>query len=363
MEMHRCFISERSIELVNEVLRSGWISEGVKVREFEEALIAKGLRNPVAVNSGTSAIHLGLVVAGVEPGDEIILPAQTFVATGMAVLMAGAVPVFADIDPHTGNICPESIKRGVSHRTKAVVPVHWAGLPVDLSALKELSYSYELTIVEDAAHAFGAEYKGDVIGSISRFTAFSFQSIKHLTTGDGGALCCQLATDETKARRGRWFGWDRSRPTGPLGERTDKVVDPGFKYHMNDLAAAVGLGNLEGFPYRLARRRDIDNIYRKELEGVKGLSLLKQYNDRTSACWIFSVLVDRRTDFVLAMKKRGIPCSVINSRIDRHPVFGGVRSNLPGQAEFDAKHIALPCHDGLTDEDVYKVVEAVKGGW
>ena len=270
-------ISDRAIQQATEVLRSGWVSEGFRVAEFEEVLSREHLlSHPVALNSGTSALHLALVLAGVKAGDEVVLPPQTFVATGHAVLMQQATPVFADIDPTTGNLSAASLECALSARTRAVIAVHWGGYPCDLTALGEIAARHNVVLIEDAAHAFGAALRGRAIGSLSRFTCFSFQAIKHVTCGDGGALCCSDAADAAEARRRRWFGIDRAQ-AGPfeLGEREGDIGSAGFKYHMNDLAAAIGLGNLAGFRERLARRREIAAVYREGLEGVPGLTLLR----------------------------------------------------------------------------------------
>jgi perosamine synthetase len=334
------------------------------VKRFESALSERlGLRNPVAVNSGTAALHLALALVGVGPGDEVILPAQTFVATGLVILMQRARPVFADIDPMTGNLAPGSIAERISPRTKAVIPVHWAGYPCDMDEINALAARHGLAVVEDAAHALGATYKGKPVGSISRFTAFSFQAIKHLTTGDGGALCCLDEADARAAFSRRWFGIDRpnSRPS-ILGEREYDIDAVGYKYHMNDLAAAVGLGNLEDFPQRLARRQRIGSYYRNHLQNVPGLQLLRLDDDRTHAYWLFTVLVERREDLIRRLAEQGIPTSVVHLRIDHNSVFGGVRPDLPGQAEFNGRQVALPMHDSLTDEDVWKVVRCVQEG-
>ncbi len=365
MELHHCHVSAAAKERALECLDDGHLSEGLRVHLFEHRLYERlGLVNPVAVNSGTSALHLALVLAGVGSGDEVILPAQTFIATGMAVLMCGAKPVFADIDPETGNISVSSVAEKLSERTKAIIPVHWAGLPCDINELNLIiGYDWSGLLIEDAAHALGATYKGKPIGSISQFTCFSFQAIKHLTTGDGGALCCLSSNDYTDARRRRWFDLYREDPVNELGERPRFAIDVGFKYHMNNLAASIGLGNLDTFPQRLKRRQDINQRYREELKSVPGFQLLRHDSDRTSACWTFSVLVDQRLSFVRAMKSRWVPTGIINSRIDKHPVFNQPNNELPGQAMWDAKHIALPCHEGLTGDEVTQVIKAVKGGW
>jgi perosamine synthetase len=166
------------------------LSEGRLVKEFEEKLEKElGLKNPIAVNSGTSALHLAIVLAGIGPGDEVILPAQTFIATGLVIAQEKAVPVFADIQYKTGNIDPNKIEEKITKKTKAILVVHWGGTPCDMDEIHTIAKKHKLVVIEDAAHALGATYKKRPIGSISDFTCFSFQAIKHLTTGDGGAVC------------------------------------------------------------------------------------------------------------------------------------------------------------------------------
>jgi len=358
-------ISAQAIEGVVKTLESGFVSEGRLVREFEEQLASRlGLVGPVAVNSGTSALHLGLVLAGVGPGDEVILPAQTFVASGLSILMCGATPVFADIQRLTGNLDPEAARRKITARTRAIMPVHWAGYPCDMDELNEVAREHGLAVIEDAAHALGAMYRGRPIGALSRFTAFSFQAIKHLTTGDGGALCCLAEADREEARRRRWFGIDRARDKATLlGERSYDLESLGFKYHLNDIGAAIGLGNLEGLPQALARHRSIAAEYRSGLDGLPGLVHLESRPDRQSSCWVYTILVEEREAFVAALSARGVPASVVHQRIDRNRVLGGCRGDLPSQTWFDERQVALPVNVGLSDEDVNHVVSAVRAGW
>jgi perosamine synthetase len=365
MEFFNSFVAEKAITLAKEVLRSGFVSEGEMVRKFENGLTKKlGHVNPVAVNSGTSALHLGLTLAGVGPDDEVILPAQTFVASGLAVLMTGAMPIFADIQYETGNIDPESIKHEITDKTKAIMPVHWAGYPCDMDEINEIADNNNLVVIEDAAHALGASYNGKPIGSISDFTAFSFQAIKHLTTGDGGALCCLDDNHYREARNRRWFGIDRknSKPS-VLGERLFDVKKVGYKYHMNDIAAAIGLGNLEVFAEKLKSRRDIADIYRKELKNISGLQLLDYKDDRQSAYWLFTILVENRLEFINRMKEAEIPVSVVHRRIDRFSVFDRQTTGLVNQEKFDENQIAIPIHSGLTDENIHRIISSVNSGW
>jgi perosamine synthetase len=365
MDFFHTHISPKAVELAIETLRSTFISEGKRVQEFEEQL-TRTLRimRPVAVNSGTSALHLALVLSGIGPGDEVILPPQTFVASGLAILMCGAKPVFADIERFTGNIDRSSLLEKITPRTKAIMPVHWGGYPCDMDEINSIALAHGLAVVEDAAHALGAIYKGSPVGTLSRFTAFSLQAIKHLTTGDGGILCCTQEEDYENARRKRWFGIDREHnKQSILGERMYDLEGIGFKYHLNDLAAAVGLGNLPDIPDILARHRDIARVYGQELSDVPGLRLLQYKADRESSWWFFGVLVEQRENFIRALKSRGVPSTVVHQRIDRNRVFGGQREELVAQRFFDERHVALPIHCNLHDHELERVVASVRQGW
>ncbi len=365
MDFYTTHISKKAHKHISKVLKTTFISAGKLAEEFEEKLAKDlGLINPVSLNSGTSALHLGLVLADIKPGDEVILPPQTFVASGLSILMQGATPVFADIQYQTGNLDPKTIKHKITERTKAIMPVHWAGYPCDMDEINAIAKEHGLAVIEDAAHALGATYKEKPIGSISRFTAFSFQAIKHLTTGDGGALCCLSAQDQAQAKAKRWFGIDRnnSKPS-ILGEREYDLQELGFKYHLNDLAAALGIANLEDLPRILKRRRKIAKLYRKELKDISGLELLKYENDRESAYWLFTVLVDNRERFIKALKAAGIPTSVVHLRIDKNSIFKGMAPDLTEQAKFNTKQLSIPLHSALTDDDVALIIRTIKKGW
>jgi perosamine synthetase len=353
-------ITQKAISNVSNVLASGHLSEGEMVRRFEQALQDRfGMRNCVAVNSGTSALHLALVLAGVEAGDEVILPAQTFAATGLAVLYCGAKPVFADIGMD-GNIDPKDVAEKTTDKTKAVIAVSWGGNPCDLYALSQVE-RMEVALIQDNAQALGATYKSFPLSCYGMFSCYSFQAIKSLSTGDGGAVACDWNEDYAKAKRLRWFGIDRENDLpDETGERVYNLKDVGYKYHMNNVAAAIGLGNLHGFRERQDRVKWIAKRYYEELVGDIGMVL----PDKKEGCsyWLMDAVVDRRSDFVRAMKDRGVPTSVVHIGIDRNDIFGG-RQDLPIQRYWDEHHVCLPIHSSLTDEDVEKVIEAVKHGW
>ena len=365
MDFFTTHVSEAAIAEVVACMRAGRLSEGVRVKALEDALAANlGLANPVCVNSGTTALHLALVVAGVGPGDEVIVPAQTFIATALAVLMVGAKPVFADIDPLTGNLDHADVARRVTARTRAMIPVHWSGLPCDMDELNAIGAQHGLTVIEDAAHAVGATYKGRPVGALSAMTCFSFQAIKHLTSGDGGAIAFLNPDHAQKAKKLRWFGIDRANsPVTELGERDYDLTELGYKYHMGDFAAALALGNLPDVPGLLATRRATVARYNTAFAQVPGVTLLRTDADRQSANWLYTMRVEKRLDFIRALKSRGVPSSVVHNRIDHNTLFGGLRGDLPGQDVFDAEQIAVPVHEDLTPADIETVIAAVQAGW
>jgi perosamine synthetase len=358
-------VAADAAERMQETLASTMLSEGARVKEFEQALERDpGVTGAVAVNSGTASLHLGLICGGIKPGDEVILPSQTFVASGLAILQAGAVPVFADIDYTTGNLDPASVREKITPQTRAIMPVHWGGYPADMDALQNLADAHGLWLLEDAAHALGAQYKGRPVGSLSRFTTFSFQAIKHITTGDGGLLACTDPADYERARQLRWFGIDRaaSKPS-PLGEREYDLTQVGYKYHLNDLAATVGLANLADLPDILACRSTIADRYRAALDGADGIELFSYEPDCESAWWLFTFHVERRLDFIAALKGRGIPASVVHLGIHKNSVFGQQDADLPQQKRFDQNQVSIPVHQNLSDADVDHIIASIQAGW
>jgi perosamine synthetase len=342
MEFFSTTISDNSIKMVNETLISTMVSAGKKAELFEEKLNQKyGYPNPVSLNSGTVTMRLALITSNIGEGDEVILPAQTFIATGHVILQCGAKPVFADINLD-GNISVESIKEKITEKTKAIIPVHWGGYPCDMDEINDLAKKHNLIVIEDAAHALGAKYKNKNIGTLSDFTSFSFQAIKHLTTGDGGLLTCKKEIDAKLIKRLRWFDIDReSSKTSLLGEREYDAINVGFKYHMNDLAAAIGLGNLTIIDEKLSYIKKIAKIYESELSDIKGLKLLNYKKDRESSYWLFPVFVEDRIKFIKKLKSENIPTSVVHLGIDKNTIFG----------------------DKIFEEDVQKIIKVIKSGW
>lgn len=351
-------VSPTAKTLVAETLESGMLSEGSRVWEFERALEdVLGIRKNcmVAVNSGTAALHLALAAAGVGKGSEVIIPPQTFVATALAVRYCGATPVFCDVDKRTGLMDTQSALHKVTERTAAIMPVHWGGAVVDVGRLQSI-YG-EWVVIEDAAQALGAEGVG--IGDLA---CFSFQATKHLTTGDGGAIY-DNSNLKYKLRRLRWFGIDReSDLPNELGERQYLLQEVGYKYHMNNVAASIGLANLPDLPQTLLHHRMLARLYHDELMDTPWSVHPRETLDKY-AWWFYPLSVERRDDFARAMRSRGVPVSVVHQRIDKHPIFGGVRTDLPGMDYFDAHQINLPVHTGIKVEDVLRYCSAILKGW
>jgi perosamine synthetase len=364
MDFFSTTISQQAIDNVNNVLSTTHISAGKQAKKFEEALFDRfGFPNPITLNSGTVTMRLALIACGIKEGDEVILPPQTFIATGHVILQCGAKPIFADINLD-GNISVESIKQKITERTKAIIPVHWGGYPCDMDEINKLAKKYKLFVIEDAAHAIGAKYKNQYIGSISDFTSFSFQAIKHLTTGDGGVITCQNKEHAKLIRRLAWFDIDREESqVGILGERVYDATNIGYKYHMNDIAASIGLGNLQILDDKLKRIKYIADIYNNELKNVGGIKLMNYKSDRESSYWLYPIFVEDRINFINKLKENNIPTSVVHLGIDKNTIFGGKDNSLVNQRYFDDNQIHLPINDLLTDDDINKIIKTIRLGW
>ncbi len=356
------FISDKVVDAISEVLKTRWVGEGPLVRRVEETFQSMfKIPHAVAVNSCTSALHLAYILAGVHEGDEVITTPLTCYATVTPVLYQKAKPVFADIIPGTLNIDPISIHKKITNKTKAIVVVHWGGDPCNMDEIGAIARERGIPIIEDAAHALGATYHERPIGGLSDFTCFSFQAIKHITTADGGMLATLSKERAEKAGKLRWYGIDRNFH-GDLYEKF-KIEELGYKYHMNDLTAAMLLAQLEDLQKVLNRRKQIVDRYRDALKEIDGIELLWKQNDRESANWLFNVLVDRRDDFQKKLASKGIETSLVHVRLDVYPILGGNRQNLPGMDQVEPRYLALPLHNHLTDEDVEFVIQTIREGW
>jgi perosamine synthetase len=357
-------VSESAIDMVLQTLHTRWIGQGPRVDEFE-AKFGKRFGNSgasVAVGSGTDALHLSYILAGIQPGDEVITPVFTCAATNIPLLYERAVIKFADVQPGTLNMNPGHVKRLITDKTKAIICVHYGGLPCDMDELTVIAAERGIPIIEDAAHALGATYRGRTIGTISEFTMFSFQAIKQMTTGDGGMLLLRDAGLLEKARRVRWFGIDRTAKQ--MGNWDNDITEIGYKYQMTDIAAALGLAALAEFDQVLALRQSLFKRYCENLRPVSGLQIVGDgFTDREHAAWIFTVLAENRRELQEKLRSCGIESNQVHYRNDRYTVFGGRRNDLPNMDTVEDNYLVLPLHTKITFDHVDKICDIIRSGW
>jgi len=357
---------------VMDTLRSGWITTGPKTKAFEAKLAAYlGAPGLVALNSCTAGLHVGLVALGVGPGDEVIVPSMTFCATANVVEHVGARPVIVDVCPDTLNLDPEAVSRAINPRTKAILPVHYAGHPVDLDAIFGLAREHGLLVLEDAAHAIPAKYKGVMVGSRTNLAAFSFYATKNMTTVEGGCLTGDAELVE-RARiighhgmnRDAWKRFDKS------GSWYYEVILPGFKYNMTDVQAAIGLHQLSRLEAFQRRRREIVAAYAQGLGGLDALQLPVERPEVESSWHLYVIRLNLehlsidRNAFIEELKARNIGTSVHYLPVHMHPFYrdkyGYRPDDCPIAADAFSRMLTLPLHPGLSDQDVVDVVEAVR---
>ena len=345
---------------LKETLFSGFIGEGPRVKEFESILgTFIGTPNVLTTNSGTSAIQLALRLAGVSHGDEVISTPMTCTATNEPILAAGARIVWADIQPETGNICPDSIAAKITAKTKAILVVHWGGTPVDLEPINRMAAQHGIKVIEDAAHAFGAEYQGKKIGNHSDFVCFSFQAIKHISTVDGGALVCRSSDDCTRGRLLRWYGIDREKNRKDF-RCEDDIVEWGYKFHMNDVAATLGIAQMNYIEKILSGRRKQAAWYTDHLCDIPGIETSTCQVDRVSAFWLYTILVNDQQRFLDAMKQAGIMVSKVHARNDTHTMFHEFKCALPGVDAFYHRLMCIPIGYWITRKNQEYIAAAIK---
>lgn len=356
--LFKVFMSPDVIKSLQEVLFSGYITQGPKVEEFEKKLsIFFGNPYVVTLNSGTTALHLALDLIGVGPGDEVITTPMTCTATNWPILAHGATIVWADIDPQTGNIDHESIKSRLSSKTKAVMAVDWGGYPCDIDRIKKIVG--KIPIIEDAAHALGALYKGKIVGNAADYTCFSFQAIKHLTTVDGGALLVKTKKDYDKAVILRYFGIDRNKRSKDY--RIEKDIHHwGYKFHMNDVNATIGLANFVHTNEILKKHRENAFYYRKSFANLPWITLLREDEGHLSSYWLFTMKVKRAERFMEYMKSRNVMASKVHRRNDTHPVTRRFKRPLPNVDTFYSQMVCIPVGWWVDKKDREYIVDVVR---
>lgn len=344
---------------IQKVLYSGYIAEGEKVYEFEKGF-GDYIQNPyvISLNSGTAALHIALLLAGVGTGDEVISTVLTAEPSNVAIKLVGAKVVWADIDGTTGLLNVDAVRTKITSKTKAIMLVHYAGMVADMDAFTELSKEFNIPIIEDAAHAMGAKYDGKMIGSISRFTIFSLQAIKHITTVDGGFLCLNNPDDYNNARLMRWFGLDKKKP-----RLENDITVPGFKYHMNNVNATIGLVQMKYIKDVVDAYKKNAHFFDQQLAGVDGVELMSYYPKTDASFWLYTLKVQRRADFIKKLAEAGISASELHLRNDRHSIFAESTCHLPNFENFYPLMVHLPCGWWVNQDTAEKIVSVIKQGW
>jgi dTDP-4-amino-4,6-dideoxygalactose transaminase len=355
-------ISKNSLKSLKKTLSTRWIGQGPMVEKFEKKFSKDFANNlpVISTGSGTDALHLAYLLANIKKDDEVIAPVFTCTATNIPLLYIGAKIKFADLDRKTMNISVDSVKKLLTKKTKAIICVHYAGLPCDLKELQDLANKFNIPLIEDAAHALGAEYNNKKIGSVSDFTIFSFQAIKHITTGDGGALCIKNKKHLDKAKRLRWFGIDRKKKQ--LGIWENDIKEIGYKYQMTDLGATLGYESLLEFKNILNHRRRIYEIYLSGLEKNKNIICVHEDSKlKKHGAWMFTILVEKKNFLQKKLRDKGIETNQVHFRNDKYSIFKKFSKGckFPNMDYVENKYLVLPIHTKMSFKDASRVVKEV----
>jgi dTDP-4-amino-4,6-dideoxygalactose transaminase len=361
-------IDESDLKAVQEALKSEFLTTGPIVSAFEEAISHISGAPSVVVSSGTAALHAAYAAIGIEPGDEVITPPITFVATQATAALLGAKIVFVDVSPDTYNLNPELVEQAITPRTKAIVAVDYAGHPADLNELKGIAKKHGLFLIEDAAHSINSKYRGHPVGSIADLTTFSFFPTKNVTTGEGGAISSssQELLDRARkfSRQGLVREADKFKIKGE-GSWHQEVHEFGLNYRLPDVLCALGVSQLKRIDSFKARRREIHNLYYEGLKDVQELQLPTE-RDYVECNWhLFPLLTppDRRREIFDYLREQGIGVQVNYIPAYRHPVFADYeieRSKFPVSEDFYSREISLPLFTELTNSEVNFVIESIR---
>jgi perosamine synthetase len=373
LPFHRASIDEAEIQAVLEVLKSGWLTSGPRVKEFEVAFANYvGAAHALALNSCTSALHLALAVDGIREGDEVIIPTMTFAATGETVLYQKARPVLVDCSPDSFHIDVREIERAITPRTRAIVPVHYAGYPCDMDAILQLAERHGLLVIEDAAHAFPSSYKGRMIGTIGHMTCFSFYATKTITTGEGGMITTANPELANRLRILALHGISRdawNRYTAEGSWRYD-ILEIGYKYNLTDVQAALGLSQLAKAEELRMRRAAIAAQYSQALSSMDAFSAPPEPNDASHAWHLYVLRVNPaaltigRDRVIQELKARSIGTSVHFIPLHMHSLYqkqlGYRNGQFPRAEQHFENAISLPLFPSMTDHDVTRVISVLE---
>ena len=362
-------IDEEDIQAVVEVLQSDYLTTGPKVAEFEKKVADYvGAKYAVAVNSGTAALHIACLAAGIQEGDEVITSPITFAASSNCVLYCGGTPVFADICSDTYNIDPKEIEAKITDNTKAIIPVHYTGQPCDMDAILQIAKKHNLLVIEDAAHALGAEYKKRKIGSISDMTCFSFHPVKPITTGEGGMV---VTNDEQLYKRLLLFRShgitrDEELMTENQGPWYYQQLELGYNYRITDISCALGASQMNKLDLFLHRRTEIAKRYDEAFADMEGIIIPKQMEACKSGWHLYMIQVpaEKRKVIFEKLREKGIGVNVHYIPVYKHPYYqahGYEDCQCINAEKFYASAISLPIYPGLTKEQQNYVINIIKG--
>ncbi len=366
-------IGDEEIAAVISTLRSGWITTGPRTKEFEAQIAtAVGSKHCVAVNSCTAALHLSLEAIGVKADDEVVVPTMTFAASAEVVRYLGATPVLVDVRSSDHNVDPAAVEQAITPRTRAIIAVHFAGVPCDIDDLSRIARAHRLPLIADAAHALPCSYRGRQVGTLADITCFSFYATKTVSTGEGGAATTDNAewADRMRVMSLHGISRDAWKRYSADGNWYYEIIAPGYKYNLTDIASALGIVQLRRAEQMLHRRRDIATFYDEAFLREPGVELLKPPRDRTNAHHLYvlklnpAVLRITRDHFIQELKARGIGTSVHFIPLHMHPyyrdTFGYTPDRLPVATDVYQRSISLPIYSKMTDGQVLRVTAAVK---
>ena len=367
-------IEQDEIDEVVACLRSGWLGTGPRVTRFEESFRDyKGVNHALAVNSCTAALHLSLLAIDIEPGDEVITTPLTFCATINAIIHAGAIPVLADVDPATMNIDPVEVERRITPRTRAIMPVHFAGRPCDMTALRQVAIKNDLLIIEDCAHAIETEYRGEKAGTLGDLGCFSFYVTKNVSTGEGGMVITDNEEWANRIKRLALHGLSRDawKRYSDEGYKHYYVGEAGFKYNMMDIQAALGIHQLARVEKNWQKRKVLWDYYQQELAGLPVTLPAEPESDTKHGYHLFTLLIDElqsgisRDGFLEAMNERGIGTGVHYLSVPEHPYyqkrFDWRPEYYPNAVRIGRQTVSLPFSAKLSDAEAQRVVCSVRG--
>ena len=360
-------LGKEELAQVKEAFDYGYFGMAYKTIEFEEALKKYlGAPHAITTNNCTSALHVAVAALGIGKGDEVITPSLTFVGAFQAISATGATPVPVDIHPDTLLIDIEDIERKITPRTKAIMPVHYAGNPCDLDALAKIASEHNLRIIEDAAHAFGSYYKGKKIGSFGDLVCFSFDSIKNITCGEGGVVICYEAALADILRQKRLCGIKRpSQGSLNWKERAPfvEVNMQGYRYHMSNINAGIGLAQLKKVDSFIARRREICRRYDRAFKNLNGVTSLPiNYDNVAPHIYVIRVKNGRRDKLMQYLKNLDIETGINYIPNHLHNFYARKNVSLPETEKAYREILTIPLHCGLSDDDVEKVIQGVTEG-